>query len=558
MGRVDDGVNTVYRYHDATKHHPGRYARSLGYLDWATQPHPFLVFPDADLVALPPPTPGPDPDWAAVTSGGLPPAPLTAGTVSRLLWTSLALSAWKQVDGPDGRLLSRWSLRVNPSSGNLHPTEGWLVLGPDTGLAGEQPVVGHYRADGHALERCRTLDAGAWADAVGPGRFLVGLSSVAWREAWKYGERAFRYCCHDTGHALAALDLAASALGWRTRLLDELPDTAVADLLGCERRRGPEHDHPDTLILVDTTGCDDGVNVKSLCDAAATSPWHGDPEALSASHQAWPVIDEVRDAAAWPGGRPGTTMAAPAPGPRNAAEAPSGPAFTGLVRGRRSAVAMDGRTALPAAAFYRILARLMPGGAPRPFTLLPWAPAVSLVLFVHRVDGLPPGLYLLVRDPAHEPALRAALRPECAWDAVAGCPPELPLRRLGAGDLRAQARDLSCSQDIAADGAFAVAMLARFAATLGAGGPGMYPRLFWETGIIGQMLYLEAEAYGNGVQGTGIGCFFDDEVHRLLGIDDHAWQSLYHFTVGGARHDDRIGTAPAYPHLPDDGAAPAD
>ncbi|XP_074312593.1 uncharacterized protein LOC141648048 [Silene latifolia] len=36
----------------------------------------------------------------------------------------------------------------------------------------------------------------------------------------------------------------------------------------------------------------------------------------------------------------------------------------------------------------------------------------------------------------------------------------------------------------------------------------MYPRLFWETGVLGQVLYLEAHAVGNSA--TGIGCFFDD------------------------------------------------
>jgi hypothetical protein len=72
----------------------------------------------------------------------------------------------------------------------------------------------------------------------------------------------------------------------------------------------------------------------------------------------------------------------------------------------------------------------------------------------------------------------------------------------------------------------------------------MYPRLFWETGMIGQMLYLEAEAAG--MRGTGIGCFFDDEVHRVLGIEDHSWQSLYHFTIGGAVDDNRLQTAAAY------------
>ena len=63
--------------------------------------------------------------------------------------------------------------------------------------------------------------------------------------------------------------------------------------------------------------------------------------------------------------------------------------------------------------------------------------------------------------------------------------------------------------------------------------------------MIGQMLYLEAEAAG--VRGTGIGCFFDDAMHEVLGISDHSWQSLYHFTVGGAVEDSRLQTAPAYP-----------
>ncbi len=48
-----------------------------------------------------------------------------------------------------------------------------------------------------------------------------------------------------------------------------------------------------------------------------------------------------------------------------------------------------------------------------------------------------------------------------------------------------------------------------------------------------------------------MGCYFDDIVHRLLDIDlaDDAWQSLYHFTVGGAVEDERLTTLPAYGHL---------
>jgi len=73
----------------------------------------------------------------------------------------------------------------------------------------------------------------------------------------------------------------------------------------------------------------------------------------------------------------------------------------------------------------------------------------------------------------------------------------------------------------------------------------MYRRLHWECGWIGQLLYLEAEALG--VRATGIGCFFDDVVHELLGQRDAALQDLYHFTVGGPVDDPRLTTLPAYP-----------
>ena len=73
--------------------------------------------------------------------------------------------------------------------------------------------------------------------------------------------------------------------------------------------------------------------------------------------------------------------------------------------------------------------------------------------------------------------------------------------------------------------------------------------LFWECGLIGQVLYLEAEA--GGYRGTGIGCYFDDSMHELLGFKDDKFQSLYHFTVGRPLEDSRLQTLPAYEHLND-------
>ena len=86
--------------------------------------------------------------------------------------------------------------------------------------------------------------------------------------------------------------------------------------------------------------------------------------------------------------------------------------------------------------------------------------------------------------------------------------------------------------------------LAEFEQPLKTYGSWFYRRLYWECGVIGQLLYLEAEAYG--IQSTGIGCFFDDPVHELLGLRDRSYQSLYHFTVGGAVIDTRLTTLLPY------------
>ena len=67
------------------------------------------------------------------------------------------------------------------------------------------------------------------------------------------------------------------------------------------------------------------------------------------------------------------------------------------------------------------------------------------------------------------------------------------------------------------------------------------------------MLYLEAEA--RGYRGTGIGCYFDDPVHDLIGIGDNSWQDLYHFTVGRPVEDPRLKTFPPYAHLKDANSA---
>jgi hypothetical protein len=224
-----------------------------------------------------------------------------------------------------------------------------------------------------------------------------------------------------------------------------------------------------------------------------------------------------------------------------------------IIRQRRSAVSFDGKTSISAATFFRMMQLVMPCSdrpqldRPMPWDVWPYGPAIHLMLFVHRVDGLKPGLYFLVRDPKKLSFIQQSMNPELTWTPAPGCPEDLPLYWLLEGDAKKLAIQVSCHQEIAGDSTFSFGMLTEFERRLREGGAWWYPRLFWESGLLGQVLYLEAEAAG--VRATGIGCFFDDPVHEIVGIKGRSFQSLYHFTVGGPVEDGRLMTLPAYHHL---------
>jgi SagB-type dehydrogenase family enzyme len=443
-------------------------------------------------------------------------------------------------------------LRANPSSGNLHPTEGYAVLPALDGIH-DGPALHHYAPKEHGLERRADLEPEWWSGVtatIPAHSFVVGLSSILWREAWKYGERAYRYCQHDVGHALGTLRFAAAALGWKLALLEG--SNVTAQLLGLDRDAdyaGAEREHPDLLAVVSPTRSGEhGPLFEALSRPAGVSRWCGKANRLSRDHVAWPVIDEVAAATLSPLAAIDEDLATfpseaelfepPIRSGTNSAEK--------VILGRRSAVSMDGSTAISAAKLFQMLGRVVSTRDRRalPWDAIPWRPRIHLGLFVHRVNGLASGLYALVRDPEQVGPLCKAMRCDFLWQRPAACPSGLPLYLLQKGDCRELAARVSCGQDIAGDGAFSLGMIADYMGSLARHGAAFYRNLFWEAGLVGQVLYLEAEEAG--VRATGIGCYFDDPVHEVFGLDSRDWQSLYHFTVGGPVDDTRITTLPAY------------
>ena len=531
---------TVIRYHEATVHRFAAYARGPETLDWDAQPAPFRRYEGAPVQALPLAAARFEAPFAhlqqPLQGPIVPPGPEALGA---LLQLSFAISAWKSND------VERWALRANPSSGNLHPTEVYVLA---HGIAGLADGVHHYRAEDHALER-----RAVWPPGDGPPGLYLGLSSVIWREAWKYGERAFRYCQLDVGHAVACVAYAAALLGWRVEEAC-LPHAALARLLGLDRhgdfsagrRDDVEREEPELLLALRTDPAVPGDTGAALPARAEGAAWHGRASAIDRHPMyRWPIIDEVAAATAGTVAEP-PAVAVEAGEPVPPLEPAGGePGAVATILGRRSGQRYDIDGRMPAAAFFHLLDATLARPQP-PWQTLPDAAHGALLLFVHRVDGLTPGLYLLLRDAASAAALPARLKPEfAAAPRVAGLA-HLDLRCLGTVEpaaLRRVARSLCCHQDIAATACFSLAMLAPFDALLRAD-PAQYRALLRAAGLIGQVLYLEAEALG--YRGTGIGCYFDDELHALLGLEDRQWQSLYAFAVGVPLLDARLETTAPY------------
>ncbi|MDJ0807827.1 MAG: SagB/ThcOx family dehydrogenase [Gammaproteobacteria bacterium] len=500
-------------------------------MDWQNQPNPFRFYKNSKRLDLPLITdPLPYKYASLYVARSIKPQPLNLSSIARFLELSLGLSAWKQYGA------SEWSLRMNPSSGNLHPTECYLLL---PGVDEFPASIAHYNPLLHCLEiRYRFDDEEPELLRHGTG-FGVVLTSIFWREAWKYGERAFRYTQHDIGHALGALRFSAALQGWGLRFIPEVPDGSLDRILGLtdDTQVPGETERADCLCWVSNAGAPADGMFEGLSEM--NPPTYLDtPNRLSPSIVDWPVIEEAAKMCESPGYRRQVAeMTTESMQKRSLHNAET------VIRQRRSAQAFDPRSSsMDFTSFREILTATLPT-AGAPFDVLARSTNVHLFLFVHRVEGLESGLYGFIRNAIDFTSLNRSCSGTFLWQRVEKA---LPLYLLQPGDYTAAAESVSCHQAIAGDSAFSLGMLARFDSLL-TEAPWMYPNLFWEAGLIGQVLYLEAE--DKGFRGTGIGCYFDDVMHQQLGMTDKEWQDVYHFTIGMPVEDQRLQTKPPYHHL---------
>ncbi len=386
-------------YHEATKHSVESLHRSPHYLDWASMPDPFRHYEGVPVLDLP----------------ADPPAVDGATFLSRLLFHSAAISATKVVPTTG----YKYALRVNPSSGNLHPTEFHFAT---RGLQCWPDGLYHYRASSHMAEQRALGDfVSGLTDNACPIVFV--LSSIAWREAWKYRERAYRYCLHDMGHAWQSLALSAHHLDCETFARAHFADDAIA-----QHCRLNEDEWP--MLLIECSGTTIPVRIPE----PAQQIWYGGAaNILSEDEITYRLIEKIHTATKL--AEPPRAIGTPEPG-SGAIHLPAPLAttrpFEEIVRGRRSALDFRGGSeSMTLAQLSTILnATAQPYSADFATTRF-----VQLYLYAHRVNDLEPGVY------RH-------------W------PERNELELIKSGDQRVVAAGLSLGQNLAGNACVAFSMLA--------------------------------------------------------------------------------------------------
>ena len=508
----NEDTERLFAYHQATKHTYHSVRANAHYLDWNNQPNPFRTYEGAPVTMLPPepgfPNTGTFGAIGALGGGtritsdnnseDRDPIQLDAIWLSRLLWHSVAISAWKKV----AHTSNRYSLRVNPSSGNLHPTETYVAL---AGFTGVDDGLHHYRADRHALE---LRSPGAWtahlAQALripwaAESSLIVGLTSIFWREAWKYRNRAYRYCCHDLGHAMMSLLMAARALGLPGGAITHFSDARMTRTLGLTGG-----DEAPMVFLVFASNRSSRQIPASPQEtfigvANELSPEEVHYEALLGIHRSTILPDcaELPSRRLAANGAMADEQSSPSEPFRNPARDSS---LGASARRRRSALDFDARTPpMERSDMEELLdfatrdwAADWRGNFGGETTMArKGADFVTLYLYVHRVRGYDPGVY--------------------RWGGS-----NWGLEQLHRANVERVAAYLSLEQALAGNACFAVSMIANLAKAAEQFGNRGYRYVHFEAGAIGQRLYLGAESLG--WNATGIGAFYDDDVHRYLGF----------------------------------------
>ena len=507
-------VSAAWEYHNSTKHTYWSVRGGHG-LDWPNQPLPFKIYKDVESIPLPR-------DGTPITAGllealGASPASLDGesipdlGLLARMLYFSAGIT--KRMPYSGGEIF----FRAAACTGALYHIDLYLVC---SDLPGLEAGVYHFGPHDFGLVQLRKgdyrrvlVEASGEESSIAEAPVTVVLADTHWRNAWKYGARAYRHAFWDSGTLLANMLAAASGAGVPARVVMSFVDGDVHRLLGLKAEK-------ESVVAMVPLGRVPGQEVGY---PPPVDPLDLSTEPLSPKMVEYPAIydfhkssslqtvEEVRDVrGSIPSDQSQQTVG------KLVALARGGEGLedrtledTIVRRGSTRAFAHESITLEQLSAALDYSTR----GFDSDF-LSPECPSFNrLFLIVNAVEGLASGAYLYHRE-SHS------------------------LEMLKEGDFRREAGYLGLEQKIPADASVNIYMLTDLLRVLEAYGNRGYRMAELESGVIGGRLYLLA--YGTGFGASGL-TFYDDEVIEFFGPRAEGLSVMFLVALGKSVKRRKVG-----------------
>ena len=511
-------IEAAWQYHRGTNHSWRSVSQGAHYMDWDNQPSPFKLYPGLTGDKLP--TDIPNSGLPALEALGLatPEGPCRPTLFQLAGLFHYAAGITKVGTVPGGKMY----FRAAACTGALYHIELYLVCGD---LQDLPAGVYHFGAHDFSLYRLREgdhrgalLGATGGQAAVAEAPATIVLSSVYWRNSWKYQARAYRHAYWDSGTILANLLAVGNANRIPLELITSFVDEPVNRLLDLDvSREVALHLVPVGRDQADTIGPPLAVDVLDL-EVEPYSRREVHYPAMVEMHSASSLLDPSEVPDLW--GNP----------PSLVNPVPKGSIFP---------LGVTPETALPPDSMERTIEEtILRRGSSRRFrradvtfeqlsNMLDRATRGIAADFLDDSGGTLNQLYLIVNDVEDLPQGSYVFHRDRS-----------ELEQLAQSDFRVQAGHLDLGQPLAADASVNVYILADLNSVLDRYGNRGYRMAQVEASIMGGRLYLGA--YAQRLGATGL-TFFDDEVTEFFSPHAEGKSVMFLVAVGRTARRSRQG-----------------
>jgi len=232
---MNEEISIAIKFHELTKHSYLSVRTDRYYLDWSNFPFPFKLYEDIEKIKLPAQFSKPKQDALfSISNKSEEEHELNLEKLAEILFFTGGISRISKI-GED-----KYYFRVAPATGALYSTELYIVT---ANLSDLEAGVYHFDPYTFSLDILRKgdyreiLSKAAMEERIKKAPLAIILTSLGWRNVWKYRRRSYRHWYWDSGTMTANLLAVANAENLEYKVILGFIDEEVNRLLGIDGKK---------------------------------------------------------------------------------------------------------------------------------------------------------------------------------------------------------------------------------------------------------------------------------------------------------------------------------